>query len=156
MTWDKDLKLKQVDELISKLTVDDSISRPKTGWINLVRNTLGMSARALGRRVGLTQSRVALIEKGEAEKTITLHTLEKLADGLDCKLVYFLVPKEKSLSALREKQAYKKAVLLDSYTEHQMELEDQATSSNYQKENLEKLKEEYLRKWSRDFWDDNK
>ena len=154
MSWDKDLKIKQVDELISSLKSDKRIIKPKTGWINLIRTTLGMSARALGGRVGLTQSRIALIEKGEVNGTITLNTLEKVVSGLDCELVYFLVPKEKSLSAMREKQAYKKASSLDSYAERHMVLEDQATSNNYQKENIEKLKDEYLKNWPRDFWDE--
>lgn len=153
MSWEKDLKIKQVDEMIATLKTEQSLVKPKGGWIKLIRTTLGMSARALGDRVGLTQSRIALIEKGEINETITLQTLEKVADGLECKLVYFLVPKEKSLATLREKQAYKKALAVDSYAERQMTLEDQATSKQYQKENIEKLKNEYLRNWPQDFWD---
>ena len=155
MSWEKDLKLKQVDELINKLKPSTSYVNPKTGWLKLVRTALGMSARSLAKKVGLTQSRIALIEKGEVDGTITLNTLEKVAEGLDCKLVYFLVPKAKSLSSLREIQAYKKASDLDSYVEHHMKLEYQSTELSYQKENIEKLKEEYLKNWLSNFWDKN-
>jgi predicted DNA-binding mobile mystery protein A len=153
MSWEKDLKIKQVDEMITTLITDKYSTTPKGGWLKLIRTTLGMSARALGERVDLTQSRIALIEKGEVDATITLHTLEKVAGGLECKLVYFLIPKEKSLAALREKQAYKNALALDSYAERHMALEDQATSKSYQQENIEKLKDEYLRNWPQNFWD---
>ncbi len=151
--WNKDLKIKQVDELIKQLTPDPLPKKPKTGWLNLVRTALGMSARILGSKVGLTQSRIALIEKGEVNGTITLHTLEKVAEGLNCDVVYYLRPKTKTLWALREAQAYKKASQLNLYTEHQMILEDQATSTRYQEENIQKLKDEYLKNWPRDFWD---
>jgi len=153
MSWEKELKLKQVDEMITKLNINKNLSKPKKGWINLIRVTLGMSARTLAERVGLAQSRVALIEKGEVNDTITLHTLKKIADGLECELVYFLVPKIGSLAGLREKQAYKNASDVDSYAEKHMGLEAQNTSENYQKENIEKLKNEYLKSWSANFWD---
>ena len=111
-----------------------------------------MSACALGKRVGLAQSRISLIEKGEINDSITLSTLRKVADGLECELVYFLVPKDDSLSKLREKQAYKNARSIDSYAEKHMSLEAQNTSKQYQEENIEKLKQSYLQSWARNFW----
>jgi predicted DNA-binding mobile mystery protein A len=153
MIWEKDLKIKQVDELISYIKFQEQVQMPKSGWINLIRTALGMSMRALGERIGLVQSRVAVIEQGERDKTITLHTLEKVAQGLNCELIYFLVPKSGSLANFREKQAYEKAVKLNTYAEQQMKLEDQATSKQFQAENINKLKDEFLRNWPRDFWD---
>jgi predicted DNA-binding mobile mystery protein A len=155
MSWEKDLKLKQVDDLIRKLKPSMQYIKPKTGWLRLIRTALGMSARVLAKRVGLTQSRISLIEKGEVDGTITLNTLEKVAEGLNCRIVYFLVPQEESLAKLRENQANKKATDLNTYTECQMELEDQPTSKNYQNNSIAKIKEEYLRNWSVDFWDKN-
>lgn len=68
-----------------------------------------MSTRALGERCGLSQSRISLIEKGEIDGTLTLNTLEKVAEGLNCELVYFLQPKQgQTLEDLREHQAKKK------------------------------------------------
>ena len=155
MLWEKDLQIKQVDDQISRIMPSANTQKPKVGWLNLIRTTLGMSARILGKRIGLSQSRIALIEKGEIDGTITLHTLEKVAEGLNCKLVYFLVPNgATSLSSIREQQAYKKASKLDAYAEHQMRLEDQATSAHFQKKNVNKFKEEYLKNWPRDFWEE--
>lgn len=152
MTWEKELKLKQVDKLINTLKPKNLYKKPHGGWLQLIRTTLAMSAKALGEKVGLSQSRIALIEKGEVEGTITLNTLEKVADGLECEVVYFLVPRNGSLANLRRKQAYLKAKDLDSYTELHMSLENQATSKEYQNESIKKLQEEYLKNWSYDFW----
>ncbi len=153
MAWEKDLKIKQVDNLINSIKPQKHVRIPKSGWVKLIRTALGMSARVLGEHVGLTQSRITLIEKGEVDGTITLHTLEKIAEGLECELVYFLVPKKNSLGSIREEQAYKKASKLNAYAEQHMLLEDQATSKQFQDENINKLKDEYLRNWPRDFWD---
>jgi XRE family transcriptional regulator, regulator of sulfur utilization len=152
MSWNKELKLKQVDEMLDKLK-SLQFSKPKSGWLKLIRSTLDMSARILGNRVGVSQSRVTLIEKGELNGTITLNTLNKVADGLGCEVVYFLVPKDGSLSKFREKHAYEKATMIDSYTELHMQLENQGTSNEFHKQTIEQIKSEYLKSWSSSFWD---
>lgn len=153
--WDKELKIKQVDNLLDETKPQRKVKRPKKGWIQLIRTTLGMSARALGERCGLSQSRISLIEKGEADGSLTLNTLEKVAEGLDCELVYFLVPKQsQTLQAIRERQAEKKAKFLNQYTEIHMSLEQQPTSKNFQNATQDKIKSDLLEKWPRDFWDE--
>ena len=153
--WDKELKIKQVDNLLKSMTPERNVKRPKKGWLQLLRSTLGMSTRALGERCGLSQSRISLIEKGEIDGTLTLNTLEKVAEGLNCELVYFLQPKQgQTLEELREHQAEKKAKYLTQYTEIHMSLEQQPTSSAFQKSTQDKLKSELLQKWPRDFWDE--
>ncbi|EHD23700.1 MULTISPECIES: mobile mystery protein A [Brenneria] len=152
--WSKELKIKQVDKMLNDIVHQRVIKRPKKGWINLIRTALGMSTRALGDRVGLSQPRVSLIEKGEIDGSITLSTLEKVAEGLDCELVYYLVPKQgKSLEGLREQQAEKKASFINDYAETHMSLEKQPTSESFQTVNKNKLKEDLLKTWRRDFWD---
>ncbi len=152
--WDKDLKIKQVDKMLNDMTYRHAVKRPKKGWINLIRTALGMSTRALGFRVGLSQPRVSLIEKGEVDGSITLNTLEKVAEGLGCELVYYLVPKQgNSLEGLREQQADLKASFINDYTETHMSLEKQPTAGNVQIANKHRLKDDLLRSWRRDFWD---
>ncbi len=153
MSWDKELKIKQVDAIIRSLRPEKIVSRPKGGWLKLVRTTLGMSARSLGERVGLTQSRIAYIEKGEEEGSITLNTLEKVAEGLGCEVVYYLVPKERSLEKIRQKQAYRKAANINGQVEVHMSLEDQSTSKEFQNRSISKLAHQYLEKWPANFWD---
>ena len=153
MSWNKELKLKQVDAVINGVKPLIHYKIPKSGWIKLIRTTLAMSARVLGERVGLAQSRIALIEKGEVKGTITLNTLEKVAEGLGCSVVYYLIPKDESLSKMREQQAYLKAKYLNDYAELHMNLEDQSTSVGFQKKEIETTKDEYLKTWPVDFWE---
>ncbi|WP_252176552.1 mobile mystery protein A [Endozoicomonas sp. 4G] len=153
MNWDKELNLQQIDETLGRVRPMMDLNKPVNGWINAIRTALGMSARVLGERVGLSQSGVALMEKNEVTGSISLRTLEKAAEGLGCRVVYVLVPENQSLAAMREKQAMDKARTLNQYAERHMELEDQATDMQFQNANTKKLAEEYLRTWPRDFWD---
>lgn len=52
-----------------------------------------MSSSALGSRVGVSAQGVRQLEQAEADGGISLKTLARLADGLDCDVHYTLVPR---------------------------------------------------------------
>lgn len=152
MSWNKELQLQQLDKLLQRLRTD-AIQKPQGGWLKLIRTTIGMGTRVLGQRTGVTQSRVTAVEQSEVDGTVTLATLKKMANGLDCELIYFLLPKHKSLAEFRSKHAHAKALALDNYAEQQMALEKQGTSKEFKDGSIERLKEDFLKDWPRDFWD---
>ena len=54
---------------------------------------MGMSSTVLGGRLGMTGQGVRKLEQAEADGTITLKTLTRLAQGLNCEVCYVLVPR---------------------------------------------------------------
>lgn len=58
-----------------------------------VRLALGMNSETLGRRIGISPQGVRQLEKSEADGSISLNTLAKIADGLNCDVRYVLVPR---------------------------------------------------------------
>jgi transcriptional regulator with XRE-family HTH domain len=52
-----------------------------------------MSSEALGTRLGMSAQGVRKLEQAEADGSISLKTLFRLADGLDCDVQYMLVPR---------------------------------------------------------------
>ncbi|RAR50684.1 UNVERIFIED_CONTAM: transcriptional regulator with XRE-family HTH domain, partial [Acidovorax defluvii] len=62
-----------------------------------IRLALGMSSTALGTRTGMTAQGVRKLEQAEANQSISLKTLAKLADGLDCEVRYILLPRSSLL-----------------------------------------------------------
>lgn len=52
-----------------------------------------MSSKALGVRLGMTAQGVRNLEQGEANGTLSLNTLARLANGLDCDVHYIFVPR---------------------------------------------------------------
>ena len=66
---------------------------PRCGWTKTIRLALGMSSKALGERLGMTAQGARKLEQAEANGTITLNTLVRLAHGLDCEVHYVFVPR---------------------------------------------------------------
>ena len=58
----------------------------------------------MGQRLGITASGVRKLEQAEAADAITLATLRRMAEALDCELHYFLVPRQ-PLRQMRRRQA---------------------------------------------------
>jgi predicted DNA-binding mobile mystery protein A len=63
-----------------------------------------MTTAQLAKRLGVSQPRAIAIQKAEISGSITLDSLERAAQALDCRLVYTLVPK-KPLEKLVEERA---------------------------------------------------
>lgn len=68
-----------------------------------------MSGTELAARMGVGQSTVSGLEQGEVQGTIRLDTLRRVADALDCDLVYYLSPRTTLETAVRG-QARRKAL----------------------------------------------
>ena len=101
--------------------------RPPHGWVRAIRDALGMSSPELARRMGVTQSSVAKIERSEANASVKLESLQRVADALDCDLVYFLVPREE-LGDMVQKRARAKAVQVLGPVAHHSRLEEQTVT----------------------------
>ena len=78
------------------------------GWLRAIRETLGMTSAALGQRLGITASGVRKLEQAEAADTITLATLRRMAEALDCELHDALVPRQ-PLRQMRRQQGLRLA-----------------------------------------------
>ena len=119
----------RMDERYRQLGSLSQMGRPHRGWIRAVREALGMSGAELGHRMGVTQQRVAALEQAERQLAIQLNTLERVADALDCHLVYALVPRT-SLNEAVKAQAKRKAVQLLRRAAHHSRLENQASNDS--------------------------
>jgi predicted DNA-binding mobile mystery protein A len=104
--------------------------RPPMGWLRAVRGALGMSARQLGKMIGIDASAVVRMEEREQDGKVTLELLDRAARAMDCRLVYAIVPNDevKSLEEILESRARSAATEVLNQVEHSMRLEDQGTA----------------------------
>lgn len=79
-----------IDDVLLRL--GEAKPRPQVGWVKLVREALGMTRAQLAERTGVSPSTVNTLERSEARGTISIASLEKLANGLGGRLVYAIVP----------------------------------------------------------------
>jgi predicted DNA-binding mobile mystery protein A len=112
-----------------------------------------MSASQLATRLGTTRQAVSDLERRESRGTVTLGALKRAADALDCDVVYALVPRT-SLSAMRERQARRRAERELGRIAHSMGLEAQYVIPAEHRQQVAERANGLLRNWSRRMWDE--
>lgn len=145
------LQLQQLDAVLTKLRDARTPSRPVIGWVKAIRESLGMSASALARKLGVTPHSISKLEKAETEEKITLASLRKLANALDCELQYILVP-HKSLEEILKDRAISVARERLLPISHSMALEDQAVDKSIAEKQVQLLAQEILNGPRRNLW----
>lgn len=121
-----ELKRSQVDAALARWRGADLPRRPSSGWIKAIREGLGMTASYLAHRLGVSVPTVVRLERSEAEDRISLATLRRVAEALDCELQYALIPR-RSLQETLESRANELAWERTASASHSMKLEAQAT-----------------------------
>lgn len=147
----RQLRLEQLQAAVAAYT--DLVNRrpPPRGWLKAIREALGLTERQQAQRLGISSSTLHKSESAEADERITLGQLRKLANGLDCELVYVLVPR-KSLTRVVEDRARAIALEEVSGVAHTMSLEDQRPATDRLRKQVEQRTAELLRgRWS-DLW----
>lgn len=146
------LARKQLERRLAPLRKAPDFARPARGWVKAIREALGMTATQLGARIGVSQSRIARIERDEAEDAVTLATLRRVAEGMDCTLVYALVPNE-PLDEMLTARARAAADVQLKRTHHSMRLENQALEKVDLEDQRALLIETFLAGNPRRLWD---
>jgi predicted DNA-binding mobile mystery protein A len=128
-----------------------AISTPERGWIREVREALGMTAKQLGGRLGISQSAVVQMEKAEIEGTIALRTLRRVAEALECDLKYVFLPK-RSFEGVVLSRAQLVAADLARRVNDSMALEAQATDSESVTQQTAELAHDIVRRLDHSLW----
>ena len=150
MAKSNELRRRQLDRFYNELK-KLNLKRPKKGWVNEVRNALGMSLEDLGKRLGTIKQRVQAIEKSELEGRVTVESLQKAAEAMGCEFIYFIVPKD-SLEGVIEAQAESVARSMLSQVDKTMKLEKQGLESSEQRKAIEDMKKKILTKNLNKLW----
>lgn len=135
---------RSLDNRLGRLRPVAALNPPSQGWIKALREALGMTTAQLARRLGVTQPNVVRLERSEANRTVTLASLDKAARALDCTLVYALVPNRKLETALRERAALVANRHLQA-SAHSMRLENQGIGRDAGDAMARRLTEDLLR-----------
>ena len=143
----------QLDEALQAFTEMASVTRPIKGWIRAIRDSLGMNMRQLANRLGVSQSRIVKIEQDELSGALTIKTLEKVADKLDCVFIYGFAPRSTLENTVRNQAACIARERMNMISHH-MYLEAQELTNHHSKAAFESMVEEILESPSK-LWDKN-
>lgn len=145
------LRLEQIQSTVNAYAVLRTKRTPPRGWLKEVREALGRTERQQAQRLNIASSTLHKSEQSEADERISLGQLRKLADALDCELVYALIPRM-PLPQVMQEQAKKLATAEVFGVAHTMGLEDQRPTDERIQKQVTRRAEELLRgKWS-DLW----
>ncbi len=151
---DRAIARRQLDKRLNSLRDSETFARPPRGWIKAIREALGMTTAQLGKRLGVSQPRAVKIENAETKGSITLESLERAANALDCRLVYALVPKI-PLDELVVERAERLAKKRLKSTSHSMALEAQGVDAEDEEEQLKRMIQSLIDKAGSELWEED-
>ena len=147
------LLIEQLDQKLKAFSQTRVVLVPERGWINTIRTTLNMTMAQLGTKLNITRQGVKRIEESEANGTITLNSLKDVANAMDLKFVYALVPKNGTIDDLIETKAEKLAQKIVLRTNQNMKLEGQGIGDDKISKTIKDLAIEIKRELRKSLWD---
>ncbi|MBO6830018.1 MAG: mobile mystery protein A [Bacteroidota bacterium] len=147
------LLIEQLDEKLGPFHQAKAVMVPEKGWIHAIRTTLNMTMAQLGNKLNITRQGVKKMEDSEANGTLTLNSLKEVAQALDMKLVYAIVPKQGSIDQLITEKAEKLAQKIVLRTNQNMQLENQGIGNEKLNKTIKDLADELKRDMSKSLWD---
>jgi predicted DNA-binding mobile mystery protein A len=113
-----------------------------------------MTGEQLARRIGVNKQRVARIESAEIEGSITIKTMRRTAEGLDCVFVYGFVPRTSLEETVRNRAEQVAKERMDRVS-RTMQLEQQQLDDRDQEIVLGDFSEELIDSTRRILWNDD-
>jgi predicted DNA-binding mobile mystery protein A len=130
-----------------------SLSLPPEGWLKTVRHALGMSGTQLAKRLGVTKSRVSKAEQGEMTGSITIKTMQSMAEAMNCRFVYAVVPDQEIEEMIKKRALQNAREQVRSASTH-MALEAQTLSDDQLIFEIDRIASEMVEKMPSDLWSD--
>jgi predicted DNA-binding mobile mystery protein A len=146
------LKRAQLADALRHFTSVANSLPPARGWVRAIRESLSMTQGQLASRLKVSRQSIQDFERAESERRITLDSLDRLAAGMGCRVVYALVPFDASLDAMRTQRAREQAEKLMGPVAHSMAMESQAVPSNVRERQIQVLMEDLLSGSARELW----
>lgn len=143
----KQIQIKNLDERFQNINFE---SKPKQGWIKIIRSALAMPLAFPANKLKVSPQSISQLEKSESEETISLKSLRQLAEAMDCEFHYAIIPHKRSLKRMIEERARIKATQLVSEVDKTMALEDQKIKNS--EESIKILTKELIENLNSKLW----
>lgn len=151
----KQLVIHQYQNIVNAVAANGrNLGFPPEGWVRTVRKALGMSGAQLARRLGTSRALISQTEKNELTGSVTVKTLQQMAEAMGCRFVYAIVPQNTTAELIADRAREKARKLVNKTGQH-MALEAQALSAQQMQYEIERLQREILAEMPADLWDND-
>ncbi len=97
------MERKRLEEVLLGFRLGRKEASEVKSWIRTLREALGLREVELAERLGYEARSVYRLEKSEIRASIQVKHLRKVAEAMECDVVYALVPKEGSLEEMAQR-----------------------------------------------------
>ena len=139
-----------VNNIVPKL---ETVNIPPEGWVRTVRKALNMSGAQLARKLGVTRDQVSKAERAELSGSVSLKKMQEMAEAMDCRFIYAVVP-NKTVEALIRERALAKAKEQVKLTSTHMALEGQMLNDEKLQFEINRVAQEFIDNPSTNLWND--
>ncbi|MDT8323789.1 MAG: mobile mystery protein A [Bacteroidota bacterium] len=126
---------------------------PVRGWIRSIREALAMNGRQLAARMGVTPSRISELEEAERTGAVTINSMRRAAEALNCRFVYMLLPAS-SLEETLEEQVEKYLREKFQRVGQSMLLEEQELEHRDEALLFRSMRDEFMHQTPKAVWED--
>lgn len=132
------------------------VAVPQEGWVKTVRKALNMSVAQLAKRLEVTRAYIYKAENAEQSGGLTLKKMNQIANAMDCRFVYAIVPwmPPYTIEEMVSIKAKKMTAEIVKKTNTNMALEAQALSLEDLEKEIDRVAEEILRDKPSDIWNE--
>jgi predicted DNA-binding mobile mystery protein A len=67
---------------------------PARGWLRAVREAIGLTQLGVAAKMGIKRQSYAQLEDAEERGSISVASLRRAAEAMDCELAYYVIPRE--------------------------------------------------------------
>jgi predicted DNA-binding mobile mystery protein A len=150
----KKIVTKQYRDIVNRAAHQlDGLIVPQEGWLRTVRNALNMSGAQLARRMSVTRALISNTEKTELSGGVTLKSMQQMAEAMNCRFIYAIVPEHDIEDVVAARARAKATEQVKATTTH-MALEDQALSGEQMEFEIDRLAKDMIEKMDSKLWND--
>lgn len=150
----KRIAIRQYRECVNIAQVKlGNLQTPPEGWLRTMRKALGMSGAQLARRANVSRALISKTELAEASGRVTLKTMQSMAQAMNARFVYAIIPEDDVDKIIRHRAIEKAQALVNEASVH-MALEAQTLSEKHTSDQIESLVRTFMENQPSSLWDD--
>ena len=106
---ERELARRRLDKELRYYRLADREKHPTEQLLRRVRQVLGLRSAEVARAVGVNRSVLFRLEGSEARGTISLRAMSRVAQAMNCKVIYAVIPSDgTTLEEMVDRRKWKK------------------------------------------------
>jgi len=108
---DRETARRRLDRELRYFRLAAKVENPTEDLLRAVRQALGIPMKEMARKMKMNPSVIFRLERSQARGTISLNALVRVAEAMECEVVYAVVPQDgQTLEELADRRMWKEVL----------------------------------------------